>query len=216
MIFKKFFGFFSKDILLAKIFGIPLFLKPIVFIWMIFLTISNPDFALLCFFCYLITIFHEYGHALAAKYYNYKTNKIELNLIGGAAFVEEIRDYKHQLNVAIAGPLVNLILIPILFLFINLNIFFVKIFVLNFLIMLFNLIPALPLDGGRVFRAVLSMQTSDYLYATKISVILSQIIFSFFVILGFYYQFFTLIIVGVFLIFSAELELTAVKQQSLE
>ena len=216
MIFKKFFGFFSKDILLAKIFGIPLFLKPIVFIWMIFLTISNPDFALLCFFCYLITIFHEYGHALAAKYYNYKTNKIELNLIGGAAFVEEIRDYKHQLNVAIAGPLVNLILIPILFLFINLNIFFVKIFVLNFLIMLLNLIPALPLDGGRVFRAVLSMQTSDYLYATKISVILSQIIFSFFVILGFYYQFFTLIIVGVFLIFSAELELTAVKQQSLE
>ncbi len=201
---------------MAKIFGIPLFLKPIVFIWMIFLTISNPDFALLCFFCYLITIFHEYGHALAAKYYNYKTNKIELNLIGGAAFVEEIRDYKHQLNVAIAGPLVNLILIPILFLFINLNIFFVKIFVLNFLIMLFNLIPALPLDGGRVFRAVLSMQTSDYLYATKISVILSQIIFSFFVILGFYYQFFTLIIVGVFLIFSAELELTAVKQQSLE
>lgn len=201
---------------MAKIFGIPLFLKPIVFIWMIFLTISNPDFALLCFFCYLITIFHEYGHALAAKYYNYKTNKIELTLIGGAAFVEDIRDYKHQLNVAIAGPLVNLILIPILFLFINLDILFIKIFVLNFTIMLFNLIPALPLDGGRVFRAVLSMQTSDYLYATKISVILSQIIFSFFVILGFYYQFFTLIIVGVFLIFSAELELTAVKQQSLE
>jgi Zn-dependent protease len=216
MIFKKLFGFFSKDILLTNLFGIPLFLKPIVILWMIFLTISNPDFALLCFFCYLITIFHEYGHALAARYYNYKTLKIELNLIGGAAFVEEIRDYKHQLNVAIAGPYVNLIMCPILFLFLNLNIFFEKIFVFNFIIMLSNSIPALPLDGGRVFRAVLSMITADYLYATKISVILSQIIFSFFVILGFYYQSFTIIITGVFLIFLAELELTAVKKQSLE
>ena len=216
MIFKKMFKFFSKDILLTNLFGIPLFLKPIVIIWMIFLTISNPDFALLCFFWYLITIFHEYGHALAAKYYNYKTLKIELNLVGGAAFVEEIRDYKHQLNVAIAGPLVNLIMCPILFLFVNLDILFIKIFFLNFLIMLFNLIPALPLDGGRVFRAVLSMITADYLYATKLSVILSQIIFSFFVILGFYYQSFTVIIYGIILIFLAELELTAVKKQSLE
>lgn len=169
-----------------------------------------------------VTVFlHELGHALAAKKYNIKTRDITLLPIGGLARLDTIPEKpKEELVVAIAGPLVNLVLALITFLFISipdeaeLNVqltgginsdnFFLNFFAVNIWLAVFNMIPAFPMDGGRVLRALLSMKFERHT-ATNIAVGIGQFLALIFVFLGFFSNPF-LIFIGIFIMLGAQAE----------
>jgi Zn-dependent protease/predicted transcriptional regulator len=139
---------------------------------------------------YFATLFgcvllHEFGHALAARQYGIRTHDIILLPIGGVARLERMPEKPSQeLVVAIAGPLVNLVIAGGLFVGLNLrgwepNISLLegsiaeRLLVVNVFLMLFNLLPAFPMDGGRVLRAILAMRV-PYARATRIAASIGQ------------------------------------------
>lgn len=140
------------------------------------------------FFC--VTL-HEFGHALAARKYGIGTQDIILYPIGGVARLTSIPSKPVQeLVVAIAGPLVNfaivLLLLPYIYFSDDIDFpytglalvgtqFLPAIFIQNLILGLFNLIPAFPMDGGRIFRALLKFKLSN-VKATLIAARVGQVI----------------------------------------
>lgn len=141
-------------------------------------------FVCLIFLCVLL---HEFGHALAARRYGIRTPDITLLPIGGLARLERIPEKpSEELVVAIAGPLVNvaiaLLLLPFASGVLHPQVLestkaglLDRIFVANVMLVLFNLIPAFPMDGGRVLRAFLAMRM-DYARATAVAAAIGQAI----------------------------------------
>jgi len=178
-----------------------------------------------------VTVFlHELGHALAAKKFNIKTKDITLLPIGGLARLESIPEKpKEELLVAIAGPAVNIFLALITGFFITIpgvkdldvqlsdgisgSNFLLSFFIVNIWLALFNLIPAFPMDGGRVLRALLAMKFKRHI-ATNIAARIGQVIAAGFIILGFYSNPF-LIIIGIFIILGAQAEAKYTQEKSL-
>lgn len=177
------------------------------------------------------TVFlHELGHALAAKRYMIKTKDITLLPIGGLARLESIPEKpKEELVVALAGPAVNIGLAVITGLFItlpdlknltlqltagvNASNFFLNFFIVNIWLALFNLIPAFPMDGGRVLRAILSMNMKRHI-ATNIAARIGQLLAIGFVFLGFFSNPF-LIFIGFFIFLGAQAEATYTQTKSM-
>lgn len=182
-------------------------------------------FVLSLFFC--VTL-HELGHAMAAKRYGIKTKDITLYPIGGVARLEKMPENpKQELVVAFAGPLVNIIiaalLSPLLLhsglenaasenaLIIGATNFLPMLAIVNLWLALFNLIPAFPMDGGRVLRALLAMKMGR-LKATQTAAVIGKTIAIGFVIAGFYMNPF-LIFIGLFIILGAQAEANMVHSQ---
>ena len=153
-------------------------------------------FILILFACVLL---HEFGHALAARAFGIRTPDITLYAIGGVARLNRIPDKPWQeLIVAIAGPLVNVVIAAVLIFGIHVTAglqqvehlesprieMLAKVASLNVMLVLFNLIPAFPMDGGRVLRALLAM-TMPYARATQIAARIGQGLAIVFAIFGF-------------------------------
>ncbi|MFN4124145.1 MAG: site-2 protease family protein [Flavobacteriales bacterium] len=179
-------------------------------------------FVLCIFTC---VVFHEYGHALSARRYGIKTKHITLLPIGGVAQLESLPEKpKHELVVALAGPMVNLIIAGILLPFvihadmnpesllaIGSSNFLVYLFSTNLVLAFFNLLPAFPMDGGRVFRALLSFSYGRA-KATAIAARLGQLLSLGFVLLGLFSNPF-LVLIGIFIFLGAQTENNMVQAQ---
>ncbi|MFA6960112.1 MAG: site-2 protease family protein [Opitutaceae bacterium] len=136
---------------------------------------------------YMLALFacvtlHELGHATAARRFGVRVPRILLLPIGGMAEMDSIpRQPREEIIIALAGPAVNYVLIGLLMIFVrfpagwnpayfsfHLAELGRHLVLVNLIMGVFNLLPAFPMDGGRVFRALLARKTS-YLRATKIA-----------------------------------------------
>jgi Zn-dependent protease len=201
----------GSSLKVASVFGIEVrinvsFLFLLGFFWFRFYQVGGVSgavqgvvYILILFAC--VTL-HEFGHAFAARAFGIQTRDITLYAIGGVARLNRIPEKPWQeLIVAIAGPLVNVVIAAALFLVTNVSSGFQQVELLesprialldkvawaNVFLILFNLIPAFPMDGGRVLRALLAMVT-PYTRATQIAAWIGQALAIAFVIFGFFYS----------------------------
>jgi Zn-dependent protease/CBS domain-containing protein len=142
-------------------------------------------FVMLLFLCVLL---HEFGHVFAAKRYGVNTPDITLWPFGGIANLERIPEKpSEELVVAIAGPLVNVAIAALLLLFLGTAVdpatlmkiedpkveLVAKLAGANIFLVLFNMIPAFPMDGGRVLRALLAIKLG-FARATELAASVGQ------------------------------------------
>lgn len=146
---------------------------------------SGIGFILTLFVC---VILHEFGHALTAQRYDIQTRSITLLPIGGVAQLDKLPDDPHQeIRVALAGPAVNFVIAFLIWLWLSVvhepvslaqldistDSFLLRLMIVNVFLALFNLLPAFPMDGGRVLRAWLAMHV-DHAQATRIAAATGQ------------------------------------------
>ncbi len=185
---------------------------------------------------FVCIILHEFGHALAARRFGVYTRDIVLLPIGGMARLDKLPEKPlHEFLVAIAGPAVNVVIaiilcvyflvVPLSELFaLDLNseidlvgdyLWFVPALIfLNITLAIFNLLPAFPMDGGRILRALLALKLSRT-KATRIAATVGQIIGVAMIVLGFWNYHFTTAFIGVFIFFTAAKEYQWVRSESI-
>ncbi len=183
-------------------------------------------FVMVLFVC--VTL-HELGHSLAARRYGIDTKGITLLPIGGMANIEGMPEKpKQEVVVTLAGLIVNVIIAAVLwvviklipgygfdtdFQAINSKNFLILLMYTNLLIVAFNLIPAFPMDGGRILRALLALKYKR-VKATKYSMMAGQVFGAFFALAGLFINPF-LFVIGVFVFIGARSEYMQVKFSSL-
>jgi Zn-dependent protease len=187
-------------------------------------------FIALVFLCVLL---HELGHVFAARRYGVKTRDVTLWPFGGIASMERMPEKPSQeLIVALAGPAVNVVIAAVLLLWLGTSLdpqnltaienptvsLAAKLAGANIILVLFNMIPAFPMDGGRVLRALLAMHVGNA-RATELAASIGQGFAVVFGILGIFYNP-MLIIIAVFIFLAAsgeaaQAQLRAVAQGAL-
>ena len=183
---------------------------------------------LIVFICVLM---HEFGHALMAQRFGVQTKDITLLPIGGIANLERMpEEPRQEFWITVAGPLVNLVIAGVAFIVIaimGVSMLFGDLFLgattwtnvllfifgANMMLFLFNLLPAFPMDGGRILRSVLSMRMPRD-KATRIAAAVGRFFAIGFVVFGLFNGQPFLALIGVFIFFAAGSEARMVDQQT--
>ncbi len=234
---------------LGSVFGIPIYIHwSFLLLPLIALITSqgaiNPVFLLLLIGAvFACVVLHELGHALMARYFGIGTRDITIYPIGGVARLERMGEKPwEEIWIAVAGPAVNVAILALLILgglaslllfwngpiplpeIINSPVgsFLAHLGAANLLLVLFNMIPAFPMDGGRVFRAVLSLGLGQ-LRATRIAAGVGMVISLLFMLGGLLSLIGLggdeqglggnplLLLVGMFVLFAGQMELRQVE-----
>lgn len=187
--------------------------------------VDNMVFICALFGC---VVLHEFGHALTARRFGVATRHITLFPIGGVATMEKLpADPRQEMLVALAGPMVNLVIAAAIGLWLYLqgmivdgtNIslfggdFLARLMVVNIVLAVFNLVPAFPMDGGRVLRAAMAMRM-ERARATRLAASVGQSLALLFGLLGILYNPF-LVLIAVFIWLGAAAEAGAEEMRSL-
>ncbi|MDF3059591.1 MAG: peptidase [Rariglobus sp.] len=167
---------------------------------------------------------HELGHAAAARWFGIRVPRILLLPIGGMAEMDEIpRRPRDEIIIALAGPAVNYLIIGALMIFVRFpqgmeHLRYLELtpaglgrylVLANVIMGVFNLLPAFPMDGGRVLRALLAMRTS-YLRATQIAAGVGKVLALAGAVCFLFYHYYHGAVLFAFIIFAGEQELRAV------
>lgn len=156
--------------------------------------LAETLFVIMVFMCVLL---HELGHALVAKRFNVQTRDITLYPFGGVASIVSQPSPKGELVIALAGPLVNVIIAAGMYPWISIPDLAqletttalglpLRLFFTNLALAVFNLLPALPMDGGRVLRACLTL--CNVKEATMVAARISQALCVVLAIAGLYLE----------------------------
>jgi len=180
---------------------------PLFWVFLVILFFSNNFFNV---FNYLLVVFlHELGHSVMAGFLGYKLNRITILPFGASLSGKENVFYstRHEILVAISGPLVNLIL-----LILCLALFWIfpisygvldNFYYANLITFIFNLLPVYPLDGGRVVYSLLKKKfeiNKAYKIIKVLGIIISCLLFVLFIISAFFKINFTIGLTSIFLI----------------
>lgn len=172
---------------------------------------------------------HEFGHAGAAAWYGIKTADITLLPIGGVARLTRLPEKPFQeLVIALAGPAVNVVIAGVIFCLLLLGVIvqggapalgtemnlLEQILAANIFLCAFNLLPAFPMDGGRVLRSLLAMRLGN-LRATGIAARVGRWMALGFVVLGFYTLNPMLFLIAAFVFIAGTAELLSVKAREM-
>ncbi len=176
---------------------------------------------------FLCVLLHELGHAITSVRLGVGTKDIVLYPIGGVASLKRQPNPKQELIITVVGPLINIWLGVLFFLICELQAgivpierlamfrgnWYEKMMIANFMLAGFNLIPAFPMDGGRILRALLAMKLGQY-RATQIAATLGQGIA---MIIGLYGLLFQpiLLFISLFVFLGATAELQISRSRSL-
>ncbi len=200
----------KKNIPLGKILGIPIgldyswFLIFFLLSWMLAVSYFPAEFKnwvveeywgagiITTIMLFVSVVLHELGHSIIALKYKIKVKQINLFLFGGIAeIVGEPPKASAEFWIAIAGPIVSFLLAGIFYALqiLTVNIPFVfavfeYLAYINLVLAIFNLIPGFPLDGGRVFRAIVWGFTHNLHRATYIASVVGRFFGFFFIFLG--------------------------------
>ena len=216
----------TNSIRIFRVAGIPVeldfsFLLLMLFIYILaYLGFVSLQLAILITLVFVTVVIHELAHSYVAMGFGVKINSILLLPIGGVSRMEEIpRVPRGEFLISIAGPLTNILIAMLVSVPILLDVtgpltgLAGEFLAVNLLLALFNLIPAFPMDGGRILRAILA-ERMGHMRATEIAASLGKIIAVFMAVLGVFYNFF-LILIGLFIYIGAEQEYQATLISSL-
>lgn len=205
------------------IFGIPvelhfsfLLLMLAIYLVALFNLIPGIDvvIAILVTLLFITVVLHELTHSYVAQKYGVEIERIVLLPIGGVSAMKELpRDPHQELRIAIAGPLTNLVIAAVLYpiylifgsnLSPQLDYLFYYFIFLNFLLGAFNLLPAYPMDGGRVLRAFLAERMS-FIKATEMAASIGKQLAIIMAVIGVFFNPF-LIFIAIFVYIGADQE----------
>ncbi len=188
------------------------------------MALQSVAFVLAIFGC---VVLHEFGHALMARQFGIGTRSITLLPIGGVAALDRMpRRPLHEFAVAVAGPAVNVAIAAILFAILlmtgtvsnMLNVslfatsFLTQLLVANVVLVLFNMLPAFPMDGGRVLRSVLA-SFLPHAKATQYAAVVGQVMAVLFGLVGLYSGQWMLLFVAMFVYFAGRSEAAMAQAQ---
>ncbi len=217
---------------MLRVFGVPVrlhFTFILLLIFLLFIGIggrqSGAMTALYILALFASVLLHEVGHTLVARFYGIRTTEIVMFPIGGVSRPERMPKAREEFWIAISGPLVNALIAAGLFVWLAMHGQFVPVELLKeptdanlaeriatgtFLLFVFNLIPAYPMDGGRVLRSLLALFKPEE-EATRIAAGAGQALAALMGLAGLLTSNFILVFIAMFIYLGASQEGAAVR-----
>jgi Zn-dependent protease/predicted transcriptional regulator len=211
----------------ASVGGIPIelhitFILFIGFFFYVSYIFSNYYLFLILVFLFIAVTIHELAHSAVARHYKVKVSRIVLYPIGGVSEIEDAPDNPHiEWRLSIAGPLASFAIAGVLYFLyrylsvqLPANLFppadtitgsaMLDLVYLNFVLAAFNLLPAFPMDGGRVLRALLA-ERMNFSRATSIATTMGRTFGLLLLVYGIFFDFY-IAFIGLFIYFGANQE----------
>ena len=218
---------------LGTAFGIPIRLHFTFLLLLVYFafTGSGPGrwhgliFVMILFGC---VVLHELGHSVVAQRFGVNVSEIVLYPIGGVARLERMPKPAEEFWIALAGPAVNVVIALMIYIYLTIRhtgsslvifnlagqFWWQSLLTFNLVMIGFNMIPAFPMDGGRVLRSILAMRMDEY-RATQIAATIGQLLAFVFAFVGLVSGTWSLLFIAFFVYIGAGQEANAVRGKTL-